>query len=760
MQKKYLAPAALIIVFIMSVMGFGKLMFTNDFRAFFSKDNPELEKLEKFESTFSKQENILIILETEKDNVFSKDFLTRIRDLTNEAWKTPHSIRVNSIANFQHVDGTEDDINVNYVLPIDGVLNDSAVAELNSVVIDEVEKTDVLISAENGVAIIDIQLVLPEGDMFASVESVGFVRELVAQYQSDQVTIHLAGYATSNVSLGEAAALDVQTLIPLTYLLIIVGLLLWLRNISLVVSVLIVVTLSLILSIGLIGWVDPVLTPILGYVPSVIMIIAIADSMHILISFRQNINEQLSVIEAINKAIKDNFAPIVITSITTIIGFLALNFNDSPPYRQLGNIVAIGVAVAMLISLYLLPVLVKWFYKGKGTGPVLGQGALEKLNVFTSNNPLKILLLTVVILPVAGFLTVQNTFTDHWYHYFGEKFEIRKAIEVLNDKHFGVDLIEYQLSAKSGDIFDPDYVRDVDRFTQWMEKQPGVTVVSDYASIIKKLNKDMVADNSSYSVPNDRSYIAQLFLLYEMSLPFGLGTETLVSHQRESTRLTVYLTKTDAGKLLHLNDQAQRWTGENTPAIARVDATGLDMVMSDLNVRNINNMVLSTGVAFVLIALCMFVVLKSMSLGMVAIFTNTAPAVLTYATCYLLWGEIDLASSMVVCMSLGIIVDDTVHFLYKYKNANASSHAGAITYAFKTSGTAILITTLVLLSGFIVQGFSDFLPTAKVGILMACTFIYALIIDLLVLPCILHLLNAKKGSVAGGEMTQGEQVNA
>jgi predicted RND superfamily exporter protein len=647
-------------------------------------------------------------------------------------------------------------------LPLQAELNDNDVSRLKDIVKDDADLIRTLLSDNTGIAVINIQLALPENDMFASTESVAYVREMIEPYRASGVKkIYLSGYATSNVSLGEAAALDVQKLVPLTYLLIIIGLVIWLRNISLVVSVLLVVTLTTVMSIGLIGWIDPQLTPILGYVPSIIMIIAIADSMHILISFRQLVNGGKSIEEALRKAVVENRMPIIITSVTTIIGFLALNFNDSPPYRQLGNIVAIGVAVAMFLSLYLLPIMVKRLYKHKSSQKIFGQKFLEYLNQFTANNAKIILFTGVAFLLSASFLATNNKITDHWYHYFGNDFEIRKAIEVLNDQHTGVDILEYHLKVSSDDIFSPGYVKDVEKFATWFEKQTNVTAVVEYASIIKNLNEKLNNTDDEYKIPEKRELIAQLFLMYEMSLPFGLGTDTSVSINRDSTRLTVYLKKTDANNLILLSEAAKLWMQKNTPSIIPVGATGLDIVMSDLNVRNIQNMLLSTVFAFIFIGICLLFTLKSYKLGCIAMLTNVSPAILTYATCYLFWGEIDLASSMVICMSLGIIVDDTVHFLYKYKYklSETGSHDTAITYTFRTTGTAILITTLILLSGFVVQSFSGFQPTSKVGMLMACTFMFAIIVDLILLPCVLKLVSAsshKEVNAAGNDCARNK----
>ena len=738
-QKKIVLVLCLFLS-IFSFLGMSKLTFTNDFRVFFSKDNPRLVELEEFENNFTKQEDILIVIETKIGGIFEIEILEIIKSLTIDAWQTPHSIRVNSIANYQYVNKSDDGINISNALPLEKPISSLDIKLLKEKVIDDENDFKPIISSRHDVSIIEIQLSLPEGDIFASEESVNYVRSLIDKYNNSNFRIYLAGYATSNVSLGEAALLDMKKLVPITYFLMIIGLFIWLRSSVLVISVIVLVTATVIVSIGLTGWVSPQLTPILGYVPSVIMIIAVADSIHILISYRQNLNSELTIVDAIEKAVLDNKLPIFITSITTIIGFLALNFNDSPPYRQLGNIVAIGIAVALFFSVYILPIIIKRFDKAKYRSKVLGQDILDYIEIVVFKNSKLILFSGLVVLTFSVFFAFQNKFTDHWYNYFGHSFEIRQTIEVLNDKHTGVDILEYQLKAKDGfDIFDPEYLEDVDNLRQWLETQTNVVNISNFANVIKKLNTRLSISDDSYLIPSTRQEISQFFLLYELSLPFGLGVDNIVDINRKSTRFKVFLKKTDAKDILTLNENIKSWMSKNITSIVISDATGLDVVMSDLNVKNINKMLQSTLFALVLIGICLFFVLRSGYLGIIATIINIAPAMLTYATCYFLWGEIDLASSLVICMSLGIIVDDTVHLLYKYKLKfeETNDHRKAVQHAFSTAGLAIFITTLILMTGFIVQGFSDFQPTSKVGLLMSITFMYALIIDILILPCLL-----------------------
>ena len=402
--------------------------------------------------------------------------------------------------------------------------------------------------------------------------------------------------------------------------------------------------------------------------------------------------------------------------------------------------VAVGVLIAYGLSMSFLPALLAWTSVGN---VARGQNLEASMRVFADwvIRYQKALLvgMSVLIITLAGFIP-RNQLTERWHNYFDGTFEIRKTIEIVNDKLGSVHAIRYGINR-------PAYLAAVDRFADWYRQQPGVSHVTKITDVIKRLNMNMHGDDPAwYRLPQSRELAAQYLLLYELSLPQGLGLENTINVGRSATQFIVATEKTDSEQLIELDRRAQAWLRANAPEIDVAEGTGLDMVFAHINHRNIRSLLTGVALALVLISLLLIVALRSVKLGLMSLVTNLAPAGLAYGTWGLFVGRIDLSASVVMCMSLGIVVDDTVHFLSKYLRARREqrlSAAEGMRYAFNTVGVALCITSVVLVAGFLVLGASHFSPTWTTGILIAITLGYALVIDFLFLPPLLLALDKR-----------------
>ena len=499
---------------------------------------------------------------------------------------------------------------------------------------------------------------------------------------------------------------------------------------------------------GIYGWFDYTLTPVAGWVPSIVMTIAVADSVHILISYFHGLRQGMERHVALHESLRINVNPVFITSLTTIIGVLCLNFSDSPPYRDLGNMVALGVFIAFILSMTFLPAVLAWFTVGKSH---INRGTsmwLDKLANGIIKQRIKLLIFMPAITVVIASSIPNNELTERWHEYFDESFEIRNTVELINKKLSGVHYLRYVIdSGEENGIHDPRYLNTLEEFSVWLRKQDKVTYVASLADISKRLNKTLHEDKQSwYIIPDNRELASQLFLLYEIGLPRELNLDELVNHNRSATIVTVVLHKTDSEFLLNMDKRAQKWLSVHAKNYKTGEATGLDMVFAHINHRNIRSLLKGTLVALVLISFVLIFALRSVRLGLISLIPNLVPAALAYGTWGIFVGKVDLSASIVICLSLGIIVDDTVHFLSKYLRARREKNLNVnegMRYAFNTVGMALIITTIVLVLGFSVLATSHFSPTWVSGLLLAMTLSYALITDFLLLPPLLTVLDSK-----------------
>lgn len=730
--------------------GLTGLKTTSDFRIYFSEDNPQLVAFEELEKTYGKQDSLLFFIQPKNKNIFTKDSLTLITELTDKSWLLPYAIRVNSLTNYQHTIVEGDDLFTDYLLEESSSLTPTKISEIKDIVLNEPSLINFLTDKDGQVTAIQVRLNLPKEVSAANAEIVKAARELREDFKQrfPDIKINLGGSAAAGVSLGEAVALDMSTLVIGSYVIIIIALLILLRSLRGMIATLLLITFSIVMTMGIYGWFNYTLAPVAGWVPSIIMTIAVADSVHILISYFHSLRHGMDRHDALRESLRINLNPVFVTSLTTIIGVLCLNFSDSPPFRDLGNMVALGVFIAFILSMTFLPAFIALLSIKKSN---IGSNSKIRMDNFANWVILRrrtlLIGMTFFVIVIASFIQ-NNTLTEEWHHYFDESFEIRETIEGINNNLSGVHYLRYLIdSGEENGIHEPDYLNTLENFTNWARQQNMVAYVSSLTDISKRLNKNLHENKESYyRVPDNRPLAAQLFLLYETGLPRELNLDDLVNHNRSTTLVTIIVHKIDSEFLLDIDQRAQNWLKENASKYKTSEATGLDMIFAHINHRNIRSLLKGTLVALVLISLVLIIALQSVRLGLISLIPNLIPAALAYGTWGIFVGKVDLSASIVICMTLGIVVDDTVHFLSKYLRARREKGYDVnegMRYAFNTVGVALLITTAVLVSGFLVLSMSPFSPTWVSGLLLAITLSYALLTDFLLLPPLLSVLDSK-----------------
>ncbi len=760
-KRKWITTLLLFALIVISY-GASKLTFTSDFRAYFGPENPQLLAFESMERTFSKQDNVYFYIHAKDGDLFTNRGLSLIETLTDEGWKLPYSQKVTSLQNYQHTDVEEDDLVIDYLFYEADDLSPADLLRIKNISLLEPTLLHRLISEDGASTGINVRTVLPTGSTKkTSKEAVSAARELAQKVRPEfpEFDILVGGSLTSNVTMGEAIKQDVENLLGLSYLVMIITMIILLRTFSGMLLTLMIISFSVLSTMGLFGWLGFTMTPPTGFVPTAILTIAVADSIHILISYYYELNHGKSKFDAIQEALRINFSPVFITSITTVIGVLCLNASDSPPYRDMGNMIATGVFFAWLYSVTFLPAMLALMPVPKGkvenNKPSL---MIQFANVVIRFYKPLFIIMAVVIIAIGSQLN-KNTISERWHEFFDTSFEVRRTLEATNDTLGGLHRIFFILDSKvEGGINNPKYLQQADDFGQWLLTQDKVSNVDSITDIIKRLNKNLHNnDEAWFKIPESRELAAQYLLLYELSLPLGLGLDDTINNARSASRLTVSFAKADSVYILELEKKSLAWLAENAPDIYVTEGTGLDIVFSNLTFRNITSMMNGTSIALVLISFLLIFALRSFKIGLISLIPNIMPAILAYGIWGMINGQIDTAVSVVVCLSLGIVVDDTVHFLSKYLRAQREqnmSSEDAIRYAFNTVGNALIVTSAVLVGGFMVMQFSHFHPSNNMGTLLAITIFVALLVDFFFLPPLLMLLDRKKETAIQDEHTR------
>ncbi|MBI3772210.1 MAG: MMPL family transporter [Gammaproteobacteria bacterium] len=724
--------------------GLRYLTFTSDFKAYFSANDPQLLAYETLQNVYADTQNALIVVEPRSGTVFTREVLATISEITSKAWKLPFATRVDSITNFQHSRADGDNLIIEDLLPMNIPITDEQLAQTRKIALGETLLRNRLISADSLTTAVNVAFKIEKNHPEQIGEAVNAVRRLSLQMETShpEIQIHLTGSLILDYAFTEASERDLAILMPI--MLVVVIILLWIMSGSLTATIATtaIIAIAIIATMGVISWFGIEITGASAAAPPIILTIAVANSIHLLTHTLHTLGHGKTRSEAIDESLRNNLSPIALTNLTTCISFLTMNFSDSPPFQDLGNIVAIGVNITFIATIAVLPILLTLLPMKAHKESLWGSNAIYQITEFSMQRK-------HILLPLIGIITTilisfisRNEINDEYLKYFAEDAPFRQATEFTAARLTGVTSVEYSLDSKVADgLNDPGFLHRIGGFADWLRDQPEIVHVFSLTDILKQLNKNMHQDDPSYyKLPEQRDLTAQYLLLYEMSLPNGLDLNNIINVTKSATRITVSLKGLSTRQLFAFEQRAAQWLDSHDLPAANTPATGPDIMFAHIGDRNMRDMLEGTIWEIIAITTILILALRSLSLGLLSVIPNLIPAACAFGIWGLLVGQVNLAVSVVTGMTLGIIIDDTVHFLSAYRQARYGlglAPHDAVRTTMSTVGNALLITTVILACGFGVLLFSNYKATAWMGMLTSLTILLALVTEVLLMPALL-----------------------
>ncbi len=737
----------------------GKMQFDGDYHVFFSETNPELEAFDALQDKYTKDDNIVLVLAPKNGDVFTRENLVAIEDLTAEAWNTPYSSRVDAITNFQHTSAVGDDLYVDDLSYESASKTDTEIKEIREKALKEPLLVHRIINEKGSVTAINITVRLPGEDSALEIPEVTTAtRKMIADFEKKHPNFDV--YTTGLVPLNTAFFEYSEKGFALVGLMVLVVLLLTFlltRNIFAMLGTLFVFMFSFMAAFGFMGLMGIKLTPPSSVFPTMILTLAVADSIHILITYLQKArNEGYTKRDALVESIRLNFMPVFITSLTTVIGFLTMNFGDVPPFWDLGNIVAFGMTMAFIFSTTFLPALMAILPLWKRK-----KSKNETRNVFKETSwytrfghwvvkqPVRLSTISLVVIGILTYLATLNVFNDEFVEYFDTSVKFRQDSDFINENLTGFYNVEFSVgSGESGGINNPQYLQKLNAFEDWLNEQPEVVHTNAFSEVARRVNRSMHSDNESYyRIPDSRDEAAQYLLLYELSLPFGLDLNNQINVDKSETRVTATLENNSGAEMIAFSERAENWLKDNTPEPMHAIGVSPTLMFSKLGFRQADSMFNGNIIALLLISIILMIALRNFKLGLLSIIPNIAPVLVGFGLWWLYKGTINTGMVIVFGMTLGIIVDDTVHFMSKFLRARRElgyDAKEAVIYAFETVGKALVTTTIVLVAGFGILSTSPFALNSYMARITLIIIIAALVIDFILLPSLLILVSKKK----------------
>jgi predicted RND superfamily exporter protein len=736
---------------IATTFGAKNLYFRGDYKVFFEETNPQRMAFEQMQKTFSKNDGASIIIAPKSGNVFNLQTLSLIHEMTEDAEQTPLSIRIDSLTNFQHTWAEDDDMIVEDLVYDLADLDENRFEYIRTIALNEPNLLNRIISPKGDVAVINVSVNLPDGDQTAEVDEItASIKALTDKYKTKypEHDFYHTGVVLMNFSFADFAKKDFSTIVPLMFLTVILIMWLLLKTAVGTFSTVVVIASSIAATMGVAGWFGMFMSSATVNVPTMVMTLAVADCIHVISTMLYGMRLGKDKKEALRYSLSLNKAPIFITSATTGVGFLTLNFAAVPILADLGNLTAIGVIFACVLSLTVLPALIM-VLPIKQLPKQLSNNKLnytEKFGEWVIRHHKRILPFTLVVTVVAIGFSFKNHLNDVPTAYFDKSTDFRQSTDFQQQHLSGMTNLDFTIfTDQDSGINKPESLQQIEAFSQWLRIQPEIDHVSTITDTFKRLNKNMHGDDPNYyQLPDDRELAAQYLLLYEMSLPYGLDLTNQLDMNKSATRVMTMVKNVGSKELTALETKAQQWFTVNAPNL-RLTAASPGLMFAHIGEANMASMLEGTLVALILISGLLVFALKSFKMGVISLLPNLLPAGIGFGIWGIYSGEVNLGLSIVLSMTLGIIVDDTVHFLSKYRHARVSGNDAeqSVRYAFASVGRALWITTLVLATGFSILMLSPFALNSEMGMLTSIIIVVALAVDFLFLPPFLMAFDRK-----------------
>lgn len=734
-----------ILIALFALTGLTRLTADFSYAGYFHESDTWLQEFDHFEDTFGNDDSIIIAVEN-PSGLFNPASITLLHELTDQMWQLPDIIRVDSLTNFQRVYAAGDDINTEPLIDPADELSEAFLADRRAIALSHETLPGYLISPDGTMTLL-FGTLRPSGETAPDANAVvTAARTLVTKSSLEGHSLYLVGSPVIVTSFADIAASDNAKIIPLLLLACMSIMYFVLRSVWAVVYAMFVILLSAVGVLGLAGWLGVQMTSITTILPQIMIGVAVGDCLHILTTYRLSQKDIADRKSAVLYALTKNVNPTIITSLTTAIGFISFSVSDIKTIAELGLAASAGVVYAWLLTYLLLgPILLLLPFGGHGAGtpfrvpPALTNGLISSL----ARNR-KAVITGFGLFCVAGaFACYQVKVDADPVAYFSEDHPLRKGVEAIDAKIGSARNIEIIIEAGCPDCAkSPDFLTRVETLEQWIEGREDVVQVLSIVDILKASRRALNNGNQSeYRIADTQGEIAQELLFYTLGLPQGLSVDNRISTHSDAVRLTV---------MWRVNSSSQALQEialiEEKAANLGLDATvtGKYSLYQRQESYVVNSFLGSVGLALILIFCVMWAAFRSFKLGAIALLPNMTPLLMGSIGLWFLQENLNVGTVLVVSITFGIAVDDTVHILTEYQRLKRAGldNTQAFRGVLSETGVALLATTMVLMFAFGVSIFASFAPYQVFGILAASVLFVALIVDLTFLPAL--FLSEKK----------------
>ena len=736
---------AVLTVVVSVVVGYGVTKVKVDPRsdAILPEDDPYAVQVEEVQKDFPRSSSALFTFIAPGGDIFTREALGAMEALHDRFGEVQSAVAVGSLVNYRLNAVDESLHGRKYLLPPLEGLSDEDLAEVRDIALadDDLVKTQLAREGDMALAVLKYR---PNSEALA--ERLDIARSVVALRDALRegfpgVEIYALGNDLFELDSYNAQIKDRDNLAPLVALATTLLLWLCLNSLTYALCTLLVSFLGILLTVGAVGWSGFAFNQISNMGPLVVLTIAMAHGIHIISIYLQGLHEGRSKKDALQHSLELNLQPVTLATVTTAMGFLSLNYCTSAGIYGFGNVVAMGVFWAYLVTLTLLPSVIMLVPTRRIPKPLGVKGMIQRVSdlVIRRGNALfwgcsLIIVACLAMLPL-------NKVDFNRFAFIDKDSDFHRVITALAEKIGNDQTLTYAIdSGEYYGIANPAFMLEVESFVDWLEQQPDVSVVNAYTSMLKTLNKaENDNDEAWYKLPEDNLQVIDYLVSYQLVQEIEPHLESIFDPEYTTVRIAVGTSDLSNVQLLALNERIEQWHGENLNPDYRVLHGSNTILYSRLNNTISTQLLEGFTVSFLLITLTMLIGLRSVRYGLISIAPNLFPPAIVFGVWGLLVGELSPYILMLFSISIGLVVDDSVHVLSKYIAARREGRApeAAVHYSLDKAGSAITITTAALATGTFILVFSNTYYYQNVSLMLTPIIVVALLLDVLYLPPLL-----------------------
>ena len=736
------------IITLLTATGILRISFDTSLAALLSENDPYLDELDILRQDFPARSEVHFLFVAEPGNtVFTPEILGAINDLTERYADIPFARRITTLLEY-----TSPETQRRLFSKPPANYSATELEAVRRTAVNERLLTSNLLSSDASLTSAIITLFAGDGGNGERLEIAAGITEVRDTLRAAHPDVAL--YTNADVLLEQASQQDMvddlTSLLPIVILMCVVVICYCFKSMTLGACILTHVACTMLMTVGLLGYLGFAFNTISITAPLVVVIIAVANSVHLISIYKQALHREMNKVDAMRHSMAYNFQPITLAALTTAIGFTSLNLCSSPAVQDFGRIVAVGIVIAYLLTLTIVPLLLIRFSKlprkkDMAAAPFL-QDSLNRVISFTNRRDRAIFLSCSALALVTLLLLPLNETDFDRLDYIAPDAEIKTYYDVISERMNRGPALVYGLdTAIENGAINPAFLSRVDEFTTWLERQENIESVLSVAEMLKTINQ-IVNDNDEnyFLLPGDdttnSNYLRAYRLVEGNYLPLSDFINDDYSHltvfinaEPMSNQDILDLDAAVTAKFSEIFDSTQLVHGSGVLLFARMD----ELVTVEL--------LQGYSLSLLLITLCLVVGFRSLYFGILSVLPNLLPATIVFGIWALFVGQVDPFVMMLFSISIGLVVDDTVHILSHYlegRRAGADKE-GSIAHSIRIAGPALTITTLVLAFGTTVLIFANTLYFQQSAKLLVPIVILALVLDLTYLPTILKRFDNK-----------------